>query len=284
MGRPLKISKYSAMSGIFTTGPTADAVVVDNAYNPFAAPTALDVPTVVLPQPATSPLPYTGVVGGLRGTQVTSTTPIVECQVNIAKPDGTGFGAHNGAIIRQKGARKFLVVDYTSIADDNLILGAAYMIAVLGSTNWQSFGAPAGATVGTIFTATAAGSNSGTGTAYAVGTCVLKAQAVGSLTVGNMSITMAVGGDSTAVYISKLTNKFVQDFNGGETGGNANTGDVWAPTQVVNNIDYAANFFTDTSTFAKSGAETATWSVSNGSSQPNHNGTLELAQVEKYTS
>jgi hypothetical protein len=95
---------------------------------------------------------------------------------------------------------------------------------------------------------------------------------------------MAVGGDSTAVYVSKLTNKFVQDFNGGETGGNANTGNVWNDTQVVNNIDYAANFFTDTSTFAKSGAEVATWASSNGSAQPGHNGTLELAQIEKYTS
>jgi hypothetical protein len=82
------------------------------------------------------------------------------------------------------------------------------------------------------------------------------------------------------VYVSKLTNKFVQDFNGGETGGNADSGDVWNPTQVVNDIEYAANFFTDASTFAKSGAEVDTWASTN----QNSNGTLGLAQVDKLTS
>ena len=285
MGRPLKIQKYGTMQGIFTTGPTAAAVAVDQGFNPFAAPTALDVPTVVVPTPPTSPLPFTGVVGGLRGGAVSATYPIVECQVNITLATGAGAGAHNGAIIRQKGARKFMVVDYTSVADENVRPGNAYMIASLGTTDWQALGAPDGAIVGTIFTCTVSGSGLTTnGTAYLVGTCLLKAEAIGSLTAGNMSITMAVGGDSTAVFVSKLTNKFVQDFNGGEIGGNASTGEVWNTTQVTNNIDYAANFFTDASTFAKSGAEVATWANSNGSDQPGNNGTLELAQIEKYTS
>ena len=284
MGRPLKIQKYSAMSGIFydnnAQGTTAQAVAIDQAYPPFAAPTSLDTPTVVLPQPATTPVPYTGVVGGLRGGAVSATYPVVECQVNILLASGSGAGVHNGAIIRQKGVRKFMVVDYTTVQDEALRPGNSYMIASLGTTNWQALGAPAGATVGTIFTCSVSGAGlTTTGNAYLVGTCVLSN--TGSPTAGNMSITMAIGGDSTAVYISKLTNRFVQDFNGGETGGNANTGDVWAESQVVNNIDYAANFFTDESTFAKSGAEVPTWV---GTQQPGDNGTLELAQVEKYTS
>lgn len=291
MGRPLKISKYSAMSGIFynnsNQGTTAAAVALDQGYPPFADPTSIDTPTVVLPQPPTSPLPFTGVVGGLRGTNVSATYPVVEVQVNIALATGAAAGAHNGAIIRQKGARKFMVVDYTTIQDENLRPGNAYMIASLGTTDWQALGAPAGAIVGTIFTCTVSGSGlTTTGNAYLVGTCVLKNQAVGSLTVGNMSITMAVGGDSTAVFVSKLTNRFVQDFNGGETGGNASTGNVWDPAQVINDIEYAANFFTDESTFTKSGADVATWSTASpvNSNQPGGNGTLELAQLEKYTS
>jgi hypothetical protein len=96
---------------------------------------------------------------------------------------------------------------------------------------------------------------------------------------GEMNITMAVNSDSTAVYISKLTNKFVQDFNGGGAGGNANTGDVWAYTDVVDDKEYAANFFTDVSTFAKSGAEVATWA----STQQNSDGTLGLAQIDSTT-
>jgi hypothetical protein len=86
--------------------------------------------------------------------------------------------------------------------------------------------------------------------------------------------------NSTPTYISKLTNKFAQDFNGGEVGGNANTGDVWAYTDVVDNIEYAANFFADGEQFAKSGAETATWA----GTQQNSNGTLTLAEIENYTS
>ena len=275
MGRPLKIQKYSTGSG-----NGGAAVAVDQAYPPFTSPSSMDIPTVVLPTPTTTSL-WMGVVGGQRGGAVSATYPVVEVQVNIAKPDGTGFGAHNGTIIRQKGSHKFLVLDSTTIQDEAIILGAAYRIATLGTTNWQSFGAPVGAIVGTIFTATAAGSNSGTGTVNAVGQCVLKKQAIGSLTVGNMSITMSVG-DSAATYISKLTNKFAQDFNGGENGGNANTGNVWDPAQVVNDITYAANFFEDGELFAKSGADTATWGV-NGSDQ-NAGGTLTTAVVENYTS
>ena len=275
MGRPLKIQKYSTGSG-----NGGAAVAVDQAYPPFTSPSSMDIPTVVYPTPTTTSL-WMGVVGGQRGGAVSATYPVVEVQVNIAKPDGTGFGAHNGTIIRQKGSHKFLVLDSTTIQDEAIILGAAYRIATLGTTNWQSFGAPVGAIVGTIFTATAAGSNSGTGTVNAVGQCVLKKQAVGSLTVGNMSITMSVG-DSAATYISKLTNKFAQDFNGGENGGNANTGNVWDPAQVVNDITYAANFFEDGELFAKSGADTATWGV-NGSDQ-NAGGTLTTAVVENYTS
>ena len=283
MGRPLKIQKYSAMSGIFydnaNQGATAQAVAIDQGYPPFASPTSMEVQTVVVPQPVTTPLPFTGVVGGLRGGAVSATYPVVECQVNIALATGVGAGVNNGAIIRQKGVHKFFVVDYTTINDESILPANAYMIATVGTTDWAELGAPAGYTTGTIFTATVSGSGlTTTGTAYLVGTCVLINSA--TPTVGNMSISMAVSGDSTAVYISKLTNRFVQDFNGGETGGSANTGDVWNADQVVNDIEYAANFFTDESTFAKSGAETATWS----GTQQNSNGTLGLAEIEKYTS
>lgn len=284
MGRPLKIQKTNPMAGIFydntAQGTTAKSVNVDQGYPPFAAPTSMDVPTVVYPQPTTSPLPFTGVVGGAPVlSSPSSSYPVVKCQVNILLASGSGAGVHDGRILRQKGARKFMVVDSTTIQDEGILSGNSYMILSVGSTNWQAIGAPVGAVAGTIFTATANGTNSGNGTALLVGTCVLSND--GTPTAGNMAISMAVGGDSTEVYISKLTNKFAQDFNGGEAGGNANTGDVWAESQVQNNIEYASNFFTDTSTFAKSGAEVPTWV---GTEQPGNNGTLELAQVEKVTS
>jgi len=270
MGRPLKIQKYSAMSGIFTTGPTAQAVAIDQAYPTFAAPTSMDVATVVYPTGGTNPL-FLGVVGGTRGTDVSTTYPVVKCRVFI-----TGFAEADGVIIRQKGSRKFMVADSTSRTA--LLSGSAYRITVVGDTDWAAYGAPT-AQIGTIFTATAALANTGTGRVNAVGTCVLTSDL--SPTAGNMSISYFFG-DSAEVAISKLTNRFLQNFDGGCTGGNANTGDVWLDTQVVNNVALDANFFTDEGTVAKSGAETDTWGA-NGSEQ-NAGGTLSLGIVENLTS
>ena len=276
MGRPLKIQKYSTGSG-----NGGAAVAVDQAYPPFTSPSSMDIPTVVLPTPTTTSL-WMGVVGGQRGGAVSATYPVVEVQVNIALPSGAGAGAHNGVIIRQKGSHKFLVADLNAaITAGSFVIGAAYLINSFGTTtNWQAAGAPPTAQAGDIFTATSAGG--GNGNAYLVGQCVLKKQAIGSLTVGNMSITMSIG-DSAATYISKLSNKYAKDFNGGEVGGNANTGNVWNPNQTVNDITYAANFFEDGEQFTKSGADLPTWAASNGSDQ-NSNGTLTTALVENYTS
>lgn len=276
MGRPLKISKTNPMAGIFTTGPTAQSVNVDQGYPPFAAPTSMDTATVVYPQPQTT-LPFTGVVGGDYTLSTPSTSyPVVECQVNIALPSGAGQGVANGRIIRQKGARKFLVASSTNVQDESCVVGASYQILTLDTTNWQQMGAPAGAQAGTIFTCTAVCADPQNGVALLVGVCTLYST---TPTAGNMAITMSIS-NSTPTYISKLTNKFAQDFNGGETGGNANTGDVWAESDVIDNIEYAANFFSDGEQFAKSGAEVATWAGTN----QNSNGTLTLAEVENYTS
>ena len=96
-------------------------------------------------------------------------------------------------------------------------------------------------------------------------------------TAGNMSISFFAGAtDSTEQAISKLTNKFLSDFTGGETGGSANTGDVWAQSAVVQNVRYDANFFSDEGTEIKSGAEADTFA--------NTTGQLDLAIVENYTS
>jgi len=260
MGRPLKIQKYN----------TSTSTPVDQAYPPFAAPTSMDVATVVYPTGGTNPL-FLGVVGGTRGTDVSTTYPVVKCRVFI-----TGFAEADGVIIRQKGSRKFMVADSTSRTA--LLSGSAYRITTVGDTDWAAYGAPT-AQIGTIFTATAALANTGTGRVNAVGTCVLTSDL--SPTAGNMSISYFFG-DSAEVAISKLTNRFLQNFDGGCTGGNANTGDVWLDTQVVNNVALDANFFTDEGTVAKSGAETDTWGA-NGSEQ-NAGGTLSLGIVENFTS
>jgi hypothetical protein len=267
MGRPLKIQKYSTGSSVSGGG-----VSVDLAYPPFSALIAPTIPVGANPA-------WLGVVGGAPVlSQPSAQYPVIECQVNIALPSGTGQGVSDGRIIRQKGARKFLVISSgTQVEDESMVVGATYMIGSLGGTNWQQMGAPAGAQVGTIFTCTAAVATPSNGYGWLVGQCVLDNTT--SPTVGNMAITFSYG-DSSAMYVSKLTNRFLQDFAGGETGGNANTGNCWDPAQVVNNVAYDANFFTDEGTEAKSGAEVDTWATGS----QNSNGTLNLGIVENYTS
>jgi len=257
MGRPLKIKKV-----IETGGSTG----VDIGFNGLLT---LDVP--VTPSSTwNTDTEYLGVVGGTQPpTIATATYPIVKVRVFV-----TGFAEADGYIIRQKGARKFLVADAT--ARTALVSGQAYRITVVGDTDWAAYGAPS-AQIGTIFTATATLGNTGTGRVNAVGTCVLTSDL--SPTAGNMSISY-FSNDSTETAISKLTNKFLQNFAGGETGGNADTGDVWNAAQVVNNVEFAANFFSDEGVTAKSGAEIDTWATGSQLST----GDLDLAIVENYTS
>ena len=256
MGRPLKIKK------IIETGGNGKDIGFNGLLtltNPVLPSSVFDTDTE-----------YLGVVGGVQPpTIATAAYPVVKVRVFI-----TGFSEADGFIIRQKGARKFLVADST--ARTALILGQAYRITIVGDTDWAAYGA-VNATVGTVFTATVALGNTGTGRVNAVGICVLVNDL--SPSAGNMSISY-FSNDSTETAISKLTNKFLQNFAGGGTGGSANTGDVWAATATVNNVVFADNFFSDEGVTAKSGADVATWA---GTSQLN-TGDLDLAIVENYTS
>jgi hypothetical protein len=262
MGRPLKIKKITESAYNSTTGANPGVDIGFNAFNQLTNP--------VLPVGGTMEASmYLGVVGGTQpATIATAAYPIVKCRVFI-----TGFAEADGQIIRQKGSRKYLVADVTSRTA--LVSGRAYRITIVGDTNWASYGAP-NAQIGTIFTATAALGNTGTGRVNAVGVCVLTSDL--TPTAGNMSISFFQGvADSTEQAISKLTNKFLYDFTGGETGGNANTGDVWDADQVTQNVRFDANFFSDEGYEVKSGTTGAT----NTGTQQNR---LSLAQVEKYTS
>jgi hypothetical protein len=263
MGRPLKIKKITEASYNSSTGANPG---VDIGFNALSSLTAPVPPSSV--SDWVSGTDYLGVVGGTQPTTVASTSyPIVKCRVFV-----TGFAEADGTIIRQKGAHKFLVADAT--ARTALVSGQAYRITVVGDTDWTSYGAPS-AQIGTIFTATAALANTGTGRVNAVGICVLTSDL--SPTAGNMSISY-FSNDSQETAISKLTNKFLQNFAGGATGGAADTGDVWDATQQVNNVVFADNFFSDEGVTAKSGADVNTWA---GTSQLS-TGNLDLAIVENY--
>jgi len=275
MGRALKIQKNNVGSGSTVTGTPPvttynQTILTDAGFPNFGSLTSPATPynsadTLNSDQ-------FVGVVGGSPTTSTPSTTfPEVLAAVNISLADGTSTTAGAGRLIRQKGAHKFLVA-YTAstTADEDLIIGQAYQIVALGTTDWQACGAPAGAAVGDIFTAVAVGS--GTGTAYPVGQCVLSN--TGTPTAGNMSIEYSVG-DSSAVYASYITNKWIRDWNGMTYGNYSNSND--GENIYSSENFYVTNFFTDEGTVTWSGAE-----IINGVDA--NNGSLQLAQVVNVTS
>ena len=274
MGRPLKIQKYSLNTGVGSPGANTP---VDLAYPPFSA---LDVPVYNAPTQTLNAAQFVGVVGGSPPTsQPSATYPVVTAFVNITLANGSSTFAlassYAGRIIRQKGSHKYLVA-YTggTTAATDLIVGQAYQIVALGNTNWQSVGTGTGTVAaGDIFTATAAGT--GSGTAYPVGVCVLTndtSPASGLMAIGYES------GDSAAATASNLTNKWVRDW-AGTTGdySDANLGEV----EYTSELYYVANFFTDEGGVAQSGLDTAT-ATESGAGAPA--GYIPLAVINNATS
>lgn len=273
MARALKIQKYGTSQGITinangTINQPAAAVGIDVGYPNFGSLTN----PVYNSADTLSAADYIGVVGGMSSAATSATNPIILPQVNILLADNTDTGAGNGRLIRQKGAHKFLVAYVASTtAPASFIVGQAYQVASVGTTTtWSAVGAGNDVAVGDIFTATAAGS--GNGTAYPVGQCVLSNLA--SPTPGLMSIEFSVG-DSSAVYASYITNKWVKDWAGMtyDNYSNSNNG----TNNYADQDFYPVNFFTDEGTVTWSGAE-----IINGAEA--QNGSLQLAQVVKATS
>ena len=279
MGRALKIQKTNIGAGTTVTGtPPVTAynqnVLTDAGFPNFGS---LTNPVYNSPVQTLDAAQFLGVVGGSPATSTASATfPEIAALVNITLADGTdsftATSSYTGRIIRQKGSHKFLVAATgATIADEDMIVGQAYQVAVLGTTDWQSVGAGADTAVGDIFTCTA-DVGAGSGELYAVGQCVLSNTATPA--TGNMSIQYSVG-DSAAVYASYITNKWVRDWNGMTYGNYADSN--FGPNIQSSENFYVTNFFTDEGTVTWSGAEI----INSAYAQ---NGTLQLAQVASVTS
>ena len=278
MGRALKIQKTGTNNGITvnangTVNQPALSTVVDEGYPNFGSLT-----NIVYNSAGTlSAADFLGVVGGSPATSTASATyPEIAALVNILLADNTNSctatGSYTGRIIRQKGSHKFLVAATGQVInDEDMVVGQAYQIVALGTTDWQSCGAPVGAAVGDVFTCTNS-IGAGTGTVYVVGQCILSNTATPS--DGYMSIGFSVG-DSSAVYASYITNKWIRDWSG-MTYGNYSDSNTGTNIQSGENF-YPVNFFTDEGTVTWSGAE-----IIGGTDA--QNGSLQLAQVDKVVS
>jgi len=278
MGRALKIQKTNIGSGTTVSGSNPvvttynQNVLTDAGYPNFGS---LTDPYYGSSDTLNS-TEYLGVVGGSPTTSTASATnPEIAALVNILLADGSNTysiaSSYTGRIIRQKGSHKFLVA-YTGgtvALSTGLIVGQTYQVVSLGTSDWTTLMSGTAA-VGRIFTALAAGA--GNGTVYPVGQCVLSN--TGTPSAGNMSISYSVG-DSSAVYASYITNKWIRDWNG-MTYSNYSNSNLGTNNQSNENF-YPVNFFTDEGTMTWSGAEV----INSANAQ---NGSLQLAQVSSVTS
>ena len=276
MGRALKIQKNNVGAGTTVTGTVTaynQTILADAGFPNFGS---LTNPAFNTPVQTLDNAQFLGVVGGSPTTSTASATfPEVLAAVNILLVDGsdsqTATSSYTGRIIRQKGSHKFLVAATgAAIADESFVVGQAYQISTLGTTDWAAVGAGTGVALGDIFTATAAGS--GTGEAFIVGQCVLSNTATPA--AGNMSISYSVA-DSAAVFASYITNKWVRDWTGMTYG-------TYADSNLGENIQsgenqYVANFFTDEGNVTVSGGEMV-------GSVSTDNPTIKLAQIASVTS
>ena len=273
MGRALKIQKTNTGSGTSVSGSVTSYnqnVLTDAGFPNFGS---LTNPAYNTPVQTLNDTEFLGVVGGSDTDSTASTTfPEIAAVANVSLANGTNTTYGAARIVRQKGSHKFLVT-YTasSTSAGSFIVGQAYKILSVGNTDWNAVGHGDGnAAAGDEFTATAAGS--GTGTAYPMGQCVLSNTATPA--AGYMSIAFSTG-DSSAVYASYITNKWVRDWNG-MTYGNYSDSNLGVNTYTSEN-QYVTNFFTDEGNVTLSGGEMV------GSTQTT-NATIQLAQIASVTS
>ena len=277
MGRALKIQKTNIGSGSTVSGATPPVtaynqnVLTDAGYPNFGS---LTNPVYNTPVQTLDAAQFLGVVGGSPATSTASVTfPEIVAKVNVVLGDSTATGVKVGRIIRQKGSHKFLVAaTQTPINDGSFVVGTAYQISTLGTTtNWAAAGAGTDVALGDVFTATSVG-GAGDGAAYPVGICILSNTATPA--AGYMSIAYSVG-DSSAVYASYITNKWVRDWNGMTYGNYADTN--YGPNIQSSENNYVTNFFTDEGNVTVSGGEMVGTTYT-------QNATIQLAQIASVTS
>jgi hypothetical protein len=117
-------------------------------------------------------------------------------------------------IIKQKGARRYLVADVSTVNDEDIALGSSYVITSLGTTDWAALGCPGTAFVGKVFRAKIAGSGlTTTGTARLVQVAKLVSGAPAA--AGEMRLQGFIGGNpAQPITLRKLNKRTATSFAG----------------------------------------------------------------------
>lgn len=118
--------------------------------------------------------------------------------------------AKEGYVVKQVSARRFKCADDTTVNDEDLVVGTQYVIVSVGNTDWASCGATRRQTVGTLFTATAAGSGSGTAYAVLTGKLTNKVTPTGS---GEACLVGILASGGTPIPLRSISGRIATDFN-----------------------------------------------------------------------
>lgn len=240
MGRPLKTRKYQADTattvdqGFPNDGTTSNgwddnnpgitggfdgAIAVTATFSMNGAGTITTDSTSTTVTGTGTDFSYAGILSGsllyadgvLIGT-VDSVTNSTELELTAnASTDVTGGaftftrGPTNAYILRQKGKRKFMIVDNNRLQDEGIAAGNTYFIYDSSNTDWQALGAGVDAAYGKVFTATA----NGVGLATNGTVCpVMVATLVQDTPAGN-EFSMEVYDDGSTYLATSITNHWV---------------------------------------------------------------------------
>lgn len=246
MGRPLKTRKYQQDTGttvdygVPNNGNTNNGYDTDNpgiigGFNgPIRVTTNINLPGAgtVTGNTASAVLTGTGTVFDYNGLQngsiiyangveigtvssISNATSLTMTANSTANVSGVTYtfdtGVRDGYIFRQKGKKKFMVIQDVTVQDEGIAAGGTYWINDPQGTDWSQFGAGPDAGYGKVFTSTASGPNVSLedGTVKPVGICTLVDS--NSPAAGEMS--MAVYNDGDTTYACSIKNTHVRDFD-----------------------------------------------------------------------
>lgn len=240
MGRPLKTRKYQADTDTVVDNGFPNDGTTDNGWNDnqpgifgglngpikVTATFSLNGAGTVDTDSASTTVTGTGTdfeysgmqagsllyVNGILIGTVDSITNGTELELTAtASEDITGGtftftrGPTNAYILRQKGKKKFMIVDNSSLQDEGIAAGNTYLINDPSNTDWVALGAGADAAYGKVFTATTDGVGLATnGTVFPVMVATLVAD-----TPAANEFSMEVYDDGSTYLATSITNHWV---------------------------------------------------------------------------
>lgn len=196
---PIKVTATFSLNGAGTVGAATNDATITGTGTDF---TQCGIQNGSL-------LYINGVLAGAVSSITNATALELVANSSVAATGGTYTftrGPTDAYILRQKGKRKFMIVDDSSLQDEGIAAGNTYFIDDASDTNWEALGAGPDAAYGKVFTATANGVGLATnGTVFPV----MVATLVQDNTPAAGEFSMEVYNDGDTYYATAITNHWV---------------------------------------------------------------------------